>query len=68
MNIKSTFRKGFAAAALAAALFAGAKSAQAQADVEVNVAPPAIPDYDQPEIPGDGYIWTPGYWAWGPNG
>ena len=33
-----------------------------------NVAPPAIPDYDQPPCPGDGYIWTPGYWAWGPDG
>ena len=24
-----------------------------------------LPDYDQPPAPGDGYIWTPGYWAWG---
>ena len=32
--------------------------------VIVEQAPPAIPDYDQPQIPGDGYIWTPGYWAW----
>ena len=23
--------------------------------------PPALPDYDQPPDPGDGYIWTPGY-------
>ncbi len=30
--------------------------------------PPPLPDYDQPPAPGDGYIWTPGYWAWGPNG
>ena len=30
--------------------------------------PPALPDYDQPPAPGDGYIWTPGYWAWGPDG
>ena len=22
----------------------------------------------QPLIPGPGYIWTPGYWAWGDNG
>ena len=33
--------------------------------VSVNVAPPELPVYDQPPIPGDGYIWTPGYWAWG---
>ena len=27
-------------------------------------APPALPTYEQPPIPGPGYIWTPGYWAW----
>jgi hypothetical protein len=31
-------------------------------------APPPLPDYDQPSDPGDGYIWTPGYWAWGAGG
>jgi hypothetical protein len=30
--------------------------------------PPALPDYTQPPPPADGYIWTPGYWAWGPSG
>ena len=30
--------------------------------------PPPLPDYEQPPPPGDGYIWTPGYWAWGPAG
>lgn len=30
--------------------------------------PPPLPDYQQPPPPGDGYIWTPGYWAWGGNG
>ncbi|HSZ09909.1 MAG TPA: YXWGXW repeat-containing protein [Steroidobacteraceae bacterium] len=33
--------------------------------VSVNIAPPELPVYDQPPIPGDGYLWTPGYWAWG---
>jgi len=27
-------------------------------------APPALPVYEQPDIPGPGYLWTPGYWAW----
>jgi hypothetical protein len=27
-------------------------------------APPDLPVYDQPPCPADGYIWTPGYWAW----
>src|SRR6202451_4735931 len=37
----------------------------AQVGVSFSIAPPALPVYDQPPIPGDGYIWTPGYWAWG---
>ena len=41
-------------------------SAQAQllVSVHVNVEPPQLPVYDQPVIPGPGYIWVPGYWAW----
>jgi hypothetical protein len=31
-------------------------------------APPPLPDYDQPPPPSDGYVWTPGYWAWAPTG
>ena len=31
-------------------------------------APPAIPEYDQPPAPAAGYLWTPGYWAYGPSG
>ena len=26
--------------------------------------PPPLPDYDQPPMPGPGYYWTPGYWAY----
>lgn len=32
--------------------------------VSVGVPPPPLPIYEQPPIPGPGYIWTPGYWAW----
>ncbi len=28
-------------------------------------APPALPIYDQPPCPYEGYHWIPGYWAWG---
>ena len=31
--------------------------------ISVGFAPPALPVYTQPICPGDGYIWTPGYWA-----
>jgi hypothetical protein len=39
-------------------------------DVEVtaNEAPPPLPDYEQPPCPEDGYMWAPGYWAWGGGG
>ena len=33
--------------------------------VSINIAPPALPVYVQPPIPAPGYVWTPGYWAWG---
>ncbi|MGD0295623.1 MAG: hypothetical protein ABSE86_00820 [Bryobacteraceae bacterium] len=36
----------------------------AQVGVAITVAPPELPAYEQPICPGDGYIWTPGYWAW----
>jgi WXXGXW repeat (2 copies) len=32
--------------------------------ISVNFGPPAIPVYVQPPCPSEGYIWTPGYWAW----
>jgi hypothetical protein len=28
-------------------------------------APPALPIYEQPPCPYEGYHWIPGYWAWG---
>jgi WXXGXW repeat (2 copies) len=33
--------------------------------IVVGFAPPPLPVYEQPVCPGDGYLWTPGYWAWG---
>ena len=40
--------------------------AQAQVGVAITagVAPPLLPIYAQPPIPGPGYLWIPGYWAW----
>ena len=35
-----------------------------QIGISVSFGPPAIPVYEQPICPGEGYIWTPGYWAW----
>src|SRR5579875_2621841 len=39
-----------------------------EALADTTEAPPPLPEYDQPEAPGPNYIWTPGYWAWGPGG
>jgi WXXGXW repeat (2 copies) len=36
--------------------------------VSITVAPPILPVYVQPICPGDGYLWTPGYWAYGEAG
>ena len=35
---------------------------------QIYQAPPELPTYDQPPAPGEGYIWTPGYWAFGRGG
>src|SRR6185437_741441 len=56
--------RGAAALLAAAALAAVPSRAHAGVFVSVNIAPPALPVYVQPAIPGPGYIWTPGYWAW----
>ncbi len=36
--------------------------------LSITVAPPILPVYAQPVCPGDGYLWTPGYWAYGEAG
>jgi hypothetical protein len=42
--------------------------APAQFAAAITIAPPALPVYEQPICPGPGYLWAPGYWAWGPDG
>jgi WXXGXW repeat (2 copies) len=43
-------------------------SAQIAVGVSIHVGPPALPVYAQPICPAPGYIWTPGYWAYGTEG
>ncbi len=52
---------------LAAIMFAipAASFAQISVGIAVRIAPPVLPVYQQPICPGEGYIWTPGYWAYG---
>src|SRR5215469_3847573 len=49
-------------------LLAFSHVAFAQIGVSVNFGPPALPVYEQPICPADGYLWTPGYWAYDYNG
>jgi WXXGXW repeat (2 copies) len=48
------------------AFLAAPAEAQVSIDVNVAIAPPPLPYYEQPIIPAEGYIWVPGYWAWDP--
>jgi WXXGXW repeat (2 copies) len=49
---------------LALLVVAPLKAALGEVLISVNFAPPALPVYDLPDCPGDGYLWVPGYWAW----
>ncbi|HTA64062.1 MAG TPA: YXWGXW repeat-containing protein, partial [Xanthomonadaceae bacterium] len=53
-----------ASALLATSAFVLAPPAQAGVFLSVRIAPPILPVYVQPELPGPGYIWTPGYWSY----
>ncbi|MFP5039945.1 YXWGXW repeat-containing protein [Parasediminibacterium sp. JCM 36343] len=54
--------------ALAAFMFILVSTSFAQVSVDINIsantAPPELPEYVQPPCPADGYLWTPGYWAY----
>jgi hypothetical protein len=69
MKITRVLKSMVAGFAVAGALaLAAPAAAHAAVFVGVGFAPPAIPLYAQPIAPGYGYIWTPGYWAYGPDG
>src|SRR5450432_4283024 len=42
-------------------------ASSAQISISIGIAPPALPVYVQPPCPTDGYLWTPGYWAYSPD-
>ena len=43
-------------------------ASQAGVLVSITVAPPILPVYVQPICPEVGFLWTPGYWAYGEAG
>ncbi|MGH8206221.1 MAG: YXWGXW repeat-containing protein, partial [Steroidobacteraceae bacterium] len=62
------FRTHLVTAALCTALLLASAGSWAQIRISVNIAPPPLPVYAQPELPGPGYLWVPGYWAWADGG
>jgi hypothetical protein len=62
------FQKDFLAEYFIIAVLAlGSTPAFSQVSISIDIAPPPLQVYDQPACPDDGYIWTPGYWAYGDN-
>jgi len=51
-----------------AVLALGSSPAFSQVSLSIDIAPPPLPVYAQPVCPDDGYMWTPGYWAYGDDG
>ena len=65
MRTTHTVRNTLAALALALPMATlPMQQAHAAVFLSVNFAPPVLPVYAQPICPGEGYIWTPGYWAY----
>jgi WXXGXW repeat (2 copies) len=66
------FKRTWLARAMAALLvgsaFAAAPHANAGVFLSVNIAPPPLPIYEQPPLPGPGYFFTPGYWDYASDG
>jgi len=51
-------------AILAMLIVSATTYAQVSVEVTASIAPPPLVVYSQPPCPEDGYIWTPGYWAY----
>ena len=60
MRITSSIRSML----FAVVLLALSAAAFGQIGIAISFAPPEMPVYEQPLCPGDGYLWTPGYWAY----
>ena len=60
--------KNIRSLALALVMLAVPAASQAQIALSITIAPPELPVYVQPAIPAEGYLWTPGYWAYSDDG
>ena len=68
MSLRSIRNLLAAVLIVAPMLILPAAQAQIGVAVSINIAPPALPVYEQPPLPAAGYIWTPGYWSYGEAG
>ncbi|HUL15992.1 MAG TPA: hypothetical protein VLV88_08345 [Terriglobales bacterium] len=57
-----------AVAGIALLAMPSASQAQVAVGISVRIGPPPLPVYVQPPCPVAGYMWIPGYWAYGPDG
>src|SRR5271170_860120 len=53
---------------LALLILAVPATSRAQFSASITIAPPELVVYSQPICPQEGYLWTPGYWAYGDEG
>src|SRR5580704_1287708 len=53
---------------LALVILAVPATSPAQFSASITIAPPELVVYTQPICPQEGYLWTPGYWAYGEEG
>jgi hypothetical protein len=69
MHLRQRFFSILAAVAIAVPLLTlSAPKAHAGIFISIGFAPPELPVYVQPPLPQEGFIWTPGYWAYGDYG
>jgi hypothetical protein len=68
LQMRKTHIAGLVLLALLMVFMPAGSSAQISVGVAVHIGPPALPVYEQPICPGAGYLWTPGYWAYGDDG
>ena len=69
MRSSKTFRTALIVAALGVPMaLLPLQQARAGVIISVGFAPPVLPVYTQPVCPAPGYLWTPGYWAYGADG
>jgi len=64
MAIRSIRSLLFGSLLFAVVMLALPAASFAQIGISITIGPPALPVYEQPPCPAEGYIWTPGYWAY----